>query len=167
MRIGILSDSHGRADTTALAVKALRDRGAELLLHLGDIGTREVIDALAGGPARIVFGNCDPDPAALARYAQRLEITVDHPLGIIEIDGKRIALTHGHLPSFMSQALRSGVDYLLHGHTHEIRDERIGPTRVVNPGALFRACRYTAMMLDPARDALTVIEIPHPLRALQ
>ncbi len=164
MRIGILSDSHGRADTTALAVNELRDRGAELLLHLGDIGTRDVIDELAGGPARIVFGNCDPDSTVLARYARRLEIAVDHPLGIIEIDGKRIALTHGHLPDLMSQALQGGVDYLLHGHTHEIRDERLGPTRVVNPGALFRVCRYTAMLLDPARDALTVIEIPHPMQ---
>lgn len=164
MRIGILSDSHGRADTTALAVKSLRDRGAELLLHLGDIGTRDVIDALAGGSARIVFGNCDPDSTALARYARRLEIAVDHPLGIIEIDGKRIALTHGHLPDLMAQALQSGVDYLLHGHTHEIRDERLGPTRVINPGALFRARRYTAILLDPARDALTVLEIPHPMQ---
>ncbi len=164
MRIGILSDSHGRADTTALAVKSLRDGGAELLLHLGDLGTRDVIDELAGGPARIVFGNCDPDSTALSRYARRLEIAVDHPLGIIEIDGKRIALTHGHLPNLMSQALRSGVDYLLHGHTHEIRDERLGPTRVLNPGALFRVCRYTAMLLDPARDALTVIEIPRPMQ---
>ncbi len=36
--------------------------------------------------------------------------------------------------------------------------------RVVNPGALFQASRYTAMMLDPARDALTVIEIPRPMQ---
>ena len=75
MRIGILSDSHGRADNTALAVKSLRDRGAELLLHLGDLGSRDVIDELAGGPARIVFGNCDPDSTAghpIARSVLRM-----------------------------------------------------------------------------------------------
>ena len=32
-----------------------------------------------------------------------------------------------------------GADFLLHGHTHVPRDERIGATRVFNPGAVGRA----------------------------
>jgi len=38
----------------------------------------------------------------------------------------------------------------LHGHTHAIRDERVGPTRVMNPGALHRAPQHTALLFDSA-----------------
>ena len=54
--IGLLSDSHGRAPTTQRGVDLLLDGGAELLLHLGDVGTVEVIDAL-----------CTPGPAPTSR----------------------------------------------------------------------------------------------------
>jgi hypothetical protein len=93
MLLGILSDSHGRADTTRLAVKLLRDRGAELLLHLGDIGGEQVIDELVGQPARIVFGNCDWNDRELGRYAEILGIINDHPIGRLTIDDKDVAFT--------------------------------------------------------------------------
>ena len=69
MVIGILSDSHGRVATTALAIKALREAGSDMLIHLGDFEREEVIDELVGHDARIVFGNCDWDIAGLTRYA--------------------------------------------------------------------------------------------------
>lgn len=159
MLIGILSDSHGRVATTRRAVQTLRDGGAELLLHLGDIGSIDVIDELVGQNARIVFGNCDLDEAVLSRYAESVGVTVDHPIGRVEAGGRCIAFTHGHMTRLMDQALRDGVDYLLSGHTHEVHDERVGSTRMINPGALFRAPRYTACLLDPAQDALTFVEI--------
>ncbi len=159
MLIGILSDSHGRTETTALAVRAVGERGAELVLHLGDIETEAVIDELAAANARIVFGNCDWDTDRLRRYAEGAGVTVDHPMGMLEVAGKRIAWTHGHLDHLMAEALDAGVDYLFHGHSHELRDERIGSTRVINPGALFRARRYTAALLDPASDTLSIVEV--------
>jgi predicted phosphodiesterase len=55
--------------------------------------------------------------------------------------------------------MTDGVDYLLHGHSHEVRDERVGRTRIINPGALCRAARYTAAILDPDADALEVLEV--------
>ena len=160
VRIGILADSHGRVETTALAVRALLDAGAELLLHLGDLETEEVLDEMVGHETRIVFGNCDWQADALTRYARNVGITVDGDAGRIEVASKRIVFTHGHLTRIMDSALAEGVEYLLHGHTHEVRDDRIGATRVINPGALFRAVRYTAAVLEPATDDLEFIEIP-------
>jgi putative phosphoesterase len=157
MLIGILSDSHGRAEITGRAVRGLRERGAEMLLHLGDVGTEAVIDELVGHDARLVLGNCDFPPAPLRRYATYLGIAVDDPMGRLEVGGRRIAFTHGHLDHLMEQALAEGVDYLLHGHTHEARDERIGRTRVINPGALHRAARYTAAILDPAAGRVELL----------
>ncbi len=160
MLIGVLSDSHGRADTTARAVQALLSGGAQMLIHLGDLGAEAVIDELVGHNARIVFGNCDWDEQALAHYAELVGVRVDHPLGLADVDGKRIAFTHGHLTRVMQDAINDGVDYLLYGHSHAVSDERHGGTRLINPGALFRAPRYTAALLDPAADHLRIIEVP-------
>lgn len=159
MLIGILSDSHGRADRTRAAVEALNQRGAKLLIHLGDFCGVHVLEELIGHNARVVFGNCDDDLPSLAHYAEIVGVKVDHPMGILEDGGKRIAFTHGHIAALLGQAIAQGVDYLLHGHTHEIRDECVGKTRVINPGALQRASRYTAALLDPAADRLEFIDI--------
>jgi len=159
MRIGILSDSHGRAARTAQAVATLRDAGADVLVHLGDVETEQVLDELTGHPAHLVFGNCDWNTQTLGRHAEFLGITVHDPLGVLHVGAARIAFTHGHRPEVMQQALADGVDYLLHGHTHQVRDERRGSTRIINPGALFRAGRYTVAVLEPETDRLEIVEL--------
>jgi uncharacterized protein len=157
-RIGILSDSHGRVDNTRSAVHLLLQRGCSVLLHLGDLGSERVIDELVGHNARLVLGNCDE--LSLGRYAGHVGVLNDHPAGRIEVGGRTIAFTHGHIEEPMRAALAEGVPYLLHGHSHEVRDERIGRTRIINPGALHRAARYTAAVLEPATGALDIVEIP-------
>jgi len=160
MLIGMISDSHGRAERTAAAVSLLREQNTELLIHLGDLETEAVIDELVGHPVRLVFGNCDYDLDGLTRYARRMGIIVDHPMGIIDADGKRVAYTHGHIEQCLEHALESGVEYLLHGHSHEIRDDIAGPTRILNPGAIFRAKCYTVALLDTSSDTFTTLELP-------
>ena len=56
MRIGVISDTHG-----LLRPEALRElRGAELLIHAGDIGSAEVLEELrAHAPLVAVRGNND------------------------------------------------------------------------------------------------------------
>lgn len=156
MRIGLLSDSHGQALRTRDAIGMLVDRGAEMLLHMGDIETEAVIDALAGLDARLVFGNND-DERSLGAYASSLGLRVLHPLGRVEADGRTIAFTHGHLGRLLRDS--GGVDYFIHGHTHHKRDERRGATRWINPGALHRACPYSVALLDTARDELEFIDL--------
>ncbi len=157
MRIGLLSDSHGRAARTREAVRLLVDRGAGMLLHMGDIETEEVIDQLAGLNSSLVFGNND-DERSLGPYAASLGIRVLHPLGRIEVDGRSIAFTHGHIGSCLREA--GTADYFIHGHTHCQRDERRGATRIINPGALHRAHPYSVALLDPSTDALEFVVVP-------
>ncbi len=159
MLIGVLSDSHGDAQATARAVAALIAHGSEVLLHLGDICGDDVIDELVGHSSRIVFGNCDCNIDVLTQYAIGVGLQVDHPMGVIRVDGRRIAFTHGDNAGLMQQALDDGVDYLLHGHTHTVSDRHVGDTRVLCPGALHRATRYTCALLDPAHDRVRWLEI--------
>ncbi|BAM03277.1 metallophosphoesterase family protein [Phycisphaera mikurensis] len=164
---GLLSDSHGRATTTERAVQVLVDAGADTLLHLGDVGTVEVIDALVAEgedgeelPAHVVFGNTDWDEGALARYAEDLGVVVDHPEGVIQLPGGgELRFQHGHEAPRMGAAMGGGARYLCHGHSHAQRDERVGSTRVVNPGALFRASVYSVAVLDTDADTVRFLEV--------
>ncbi len=144
-------------------MSVLRDQGAQILLHLGDVGTVEVIDELvvdptAGGShtaSRLVFGNTDWDMANLGRYAEQLGVANDHPVGRLALEnGSDLVFLHGDDPVAMDEALRRQVRYLCHGHTHRPSDTPRGRTRVINPGALFRARDYTVALLDTSRDTL-------------
>lgn len=157
-RLGIISDTHGRATRARRAIDMLFARGATRIIHLGDVGDEAVLDLLAGIEALVVFGNCD-DERGLERYARILGIPVAHPGAVIEVKARRIGLTHGHLDRELRRLLDLEPEFLLHGHTHEIRDERIGRTRVLNPGALHRASRMTAMILEPESGHVEWIEV--------
>lgn len=164
MRIGLLSDSHGHAATTQRAVDLLMARSVDLLLHLGDVGNEQTLDALlvkhdekgALIPhVRVVFGNTDYDWQSLARYAHPLGITVDHPMGTVDLGGgRKLMFTHGDRHELLQQALFNKAAYLCHGHTHLKRDERAGQTRIINPGALHRASKYTVAVLDTDADVV-------------
>lgn len=110
--------------------------------------------------AHLVFGNTDWDIDSLAEYADDLDVVVDHPVGRLPLEGGgELVFCHGHESAPMQQALADGVRYLCHGHTHTQADDRQGFTRVVNPGALFRASVYSVAVLDTAIDQLVFYEV--------
>jgi len=166
-RIGLLSDSHGRGRTTQKAVKLLVEQGAEMLIHLGDVGSLEVVDALVnagegGQPieAHVVFGNVDWDADSLAKYATSLGVNVDHPVGRMDLDGgKTLMYLHGHDTAAFDQAILQHPTYLCHGHSHVKLDEQRNGSRIINPGALFRAREYTVALLDTDNDALAFFAV--------
>ncbi|PIY60138.1 hypothetical protein COY95_03330, partial [Candidatus Woesearchaeota archaeon CG_4_10_14_0_8_um_filter_47_5] len=50
-------------------------------------------------------------------------------------------------------------DYVLTGHTHEIRDEKIGSTRVINPGGHYYGNEGTVAVLDLNTDSVEFISV--------
>src|SRR5688572_14146288 len=155
MLIGIVSDTHDKADTMAVVMRILRERGAEFFIHCGDVGSTRVLDHLAGLPACFVFGNCDWDRAVLKRYAQDIDLACHDSFGDLTLAGKRIAVTHGDDHVLKRRLLSEQQhDYLLQDHTHVREDTRFGKTRLINPGALHRANPKTAALLDTAEDSV-------------
>ena len=158
MLIGIVSDTHDKADAMAIAMRMLRDRGTEFFIHCGDVGSTRVLDHLAGLPACFVFGNCDWDRASLKRYAQDIDLACHDAFGNLTLDGKRIAVIHGDDHVLKRRLLSEQQhDYLLQGHTHVREDTRVGKIRLINPGALHRANPKTAARLDTAADTIEFI----------
>jgi putative phosphoesterase len=160
MIIGILSDTHDRADAMGAAVQRLLANGAEFLIQCGDVGSERVLDHLAGVSAAFVWGNNDFDRRGLERYAAGLGIQCLGNFGELDLDGKLFAVLHGDDMRGMQKLLGGQRhDYLLHGHTHVRADQRVGKVRVINPGALHRAREKTVALLDTRSDQLTFLVI--------
>ena len=155
MLIGILSDSHGRHQTVRTALELFDRLQVVHLIHCGDLGGLEVLDELVGRPCTFVWGNMDVAGSGTRAYLHTVGLPAPHGVPTrLELAGKRIAVFHGHEREFGSYHLHADVDYILHGHTHQRRDERIGNVRLINPGALHRASIKTVATLDLATDEL-------------
>lgn len=158
--IGILSDTHGQYLGTHRAVALFDKLGVEHIIHCGDVGGESVFDELLGRPCTFVWGNMDRRDGGLLAYLQCVGIPVPTEVPTrIKLDGKRIAVFHGHERGFQRAVRTLDVDCLLHGHSHVVRDEIHGGKRIINPGALHRARRKTVAVLDTTNDELTFYEI--------
>ena len=163
MIIGILSDTHDRADAMAAGLRTLQEAGAEYFIHCGDIGSQRCIDLLAGTKCAFVFGNCDFDRASLARYAASIDVPCFGNFADLTFDNKRIAVIHGDDFKLKQRLLSAQEhDYMMQGHTHARADERVGKTRLINPGALHRAVPKTVATLDTSTDTLKFLTISVP-----
>ena len=166
MIVGLLSDTHGRAEIAVAAVRLLVAAGAEQLVHCGDVGDGDrdgtaVLDAMAGGPPAVfVFGNNDDERKRLARHAKAVGVRCGDDHADVLLDGKLAVVTHGDDGKFVRKQLeRQAADYLFVGHSHQRVEYRQGRVRVVNPGALHRATIKTVAVLDTATDAVRFLTV--------
>lgn len=156
MLIGILSDTHGRAKDVDRAADILRQRSAEHVCVCGDIGSPDILACLRGLPATFVWGNADADRPLLARCAAALGLVCLGDGGTIDLDGRRIGLTHGHDDRIVRSLLADGrIDYLLVGHTHRCEDRREGPVRIINPGC----AAQSLAILDTRADRVEFVRM--------
>ncbi|TYP51328.1 metallophosphoesterase [Thermosediminibacter litoriperuensis] len=128
MRIGVLSDTHGLLHFIEKAVKVMEP--VDLILHAGDVSAdadflREAYNYRVYG----VSGNCDTG----SEYpGERL----------IELEGKKILLTHGHgyrvkygYERLLARAKELFADAVVFGHTHCPENTRVGNVLIFNPGS--------------------------------
>jgi putative phosphoesterase len=159
MRIGILSDTHDQVARTATAVAMLIAEGVEVLIHCGDLTGPEVVTECGRLPSYYVFGNNDFEEDCLRHAMARVGgICLDRG-GELVLNKWRVAVTHGDSLAEMRRLRTLEPDYLLFGHSHRPTDERDGPTRWINPGALHRATAWTVAVLDLAGDALRWLKV--------
>jgi uncharacterized protein len=129
MLIAVISDTHRIDKYIKLGSEAAKD--ADILIHLGDnVEDVEYIEKNFKGEVYAVKGNCD--------YS-----TTYPNERIIEVEGKRIFFTHGHLygvKNGMNNIYYRGreldVDVVLFGHTHTACIERTDSLTLMNPGSI-------------------------------
>lgn len=139
MRIGVLSDTHNNIGNLLKALQFFRAEGIKQLVHCGDMA--DMMTARQMGDFDIIYvnGNMDDTAEAVSHVVWTLNLRNEVPGDVFtgELDGVPIAATHGHLAGKLDKLIRSRrYQYVFHGHTHRQRDEMMGKTRVINPGAL-------------------------------
>jgi uncharacterized protein len=161
MLIGVLSDTHDGVQPAKAGLATLGAAGAEYYIHCGDVGSERIFDLMAGLPCTFVFGNTDFDQAGLTQYARELGLQSGDKFAELELDGVKIAVTHGDDPRLVQNATRVGSPYryLFVGHSHVPSDERIGTVRKINPGALYRAVRKTVAIVDTKTDTARFLTV--------
>jgi len=120
-RIGVISDTHGLVRPQALTALA----GAELIVHAGDIGGPEVLDALrAVAPVVAVRGNNDRGP-----WAAALPET-----DVVETGGRSLYVLHD-VKALDLDPRAAGFAAVIAGHSHQPRIERRDGVLYLNPGS--------------------------------
>jgi len=133
MIIGVVADTHipGKAKTLPETVlQKLRD--VAHIIHAGDIRCAAVLEQLARlAPVTAVAGNVDPPELAEVLGEKK----------ILELDGFRIGVTHGHgnggttLHRAVTRFAQDEVDCIVFGHSHIPYLAETGGVLLLNPGS--------------------------------
>jgi putative phosphoesterase len=159
--VGILSDTHEHVRMITKAVRILKQRAPDLVIHCGDIISPPVLEHFSGLPIWLVYGNNDGERSGLKKKCAELGLYGIEDTLTLTHAGKSFFVNHGTRPSTIEEAANSQqYDYVLHGHTHEQRNELRGKTRVINPGALFSADSFSIAFLTPETGEVEFVEIP-------
>lgn len=119
--IGVISDTHGLLRPQA--VEALR--GSDRILHAGDIGAPEILEALKQiAPVTAIRGNVDTAP--WARVVPATEV--------VEVNGVSIYVLHD-LAQLDLKPEATGFRIVVYGHSHKPKIEEKNGVLYFNPGS--------------------------------
>jgi putative phosphoesterase len=121
MQIGIISDTHGLLRPEAVELL----RGAEHIIHAGDIGAPEIIPALEKiAPVSAIRGNVDRQ--AWARRFAETEV--------VELAGLSIYVIHDVHTLDLNPKV-AGFAAVISGHSHQPKQEVKDGVLFFNPGS--------------------------------
>lgn len=132
MRIVVLSDTHApRRWKACPPAVASQLRGADLILHAGDVCTAAVLDELAQyAPVTAVVGNNDGPDVAAWGAAGTASLTPE---------GLRVAMIHDSGPAAgrlgRMRARFPEAELVVFGHSHIPLDAASPTLRIFNPGS--------------------------------
>jgi len=119
--VGVIADTHGLMRPQA--IDALR--GCDLVIHAGDIGTPEVLDALrALAPVHAVRGNVDK-----GSWAAQLPMTE-----VVDVGGRLLHVLH-IVDALDRDPATAGFAAVIFGHSHKPSIETRAGVLWLNPGS--------------------------------
>jgi hypothetical protein len=170
MKICILSDSHDHILLLDAAAAEAKERGAEAILHCGDIVAPSTLKCLKkyAIPVHAIHGNNTGDLYTMGLMAAKPSNVIEyHGMDAkLTIAGKRIFMVH--YPHYARAMATTGDwDLICCGHTHNLKDELIpniknGHTLMLNPGTIggVGSAPATYIMLDLETMEFERFEIP-------
>ena len=149
MNLIILSDTHGLLRSAVLAYL----RGADAILHAGDINTQAIVDQMAAAaPLYIVRGNNDK------AWADNLPHDLTVTLG-----GMTFYMVHNKKDV---PAALPGVNAVIYGHSHKYSHQEKDGVLWLNPGScgprrFHQEITLARMQIENGRFRIEKILIPH------
>jgi putative phosphoesterase len=120
-QVGVISDTHGLVREEALLALA----GSDLIVHAGDIGSPEVLEAFERiAPVHAVRGNNDRD-----EWGRSLPLTE-----VVELGEHLVYLLHDIADLDVDPAA-AGFAAVIYGHSHKPRIEEREGVMYLNPGS--------------------------------
>lgn len=169
MKICIVSDSHDNRFLLKAAAEDAISRGAECILHCGDIVAPTTLRALVSLdiPVHAIHGNNTGDLYSMGKltFDDSNKIHYHGQDADIELGGKRIFLVHyPHYAEAMS--LTGDYDLVCCGHDHRSVIKSVttisgGVTKLVNPGTVGGVGKApTYVMADLDTFEFEIIAVP-------
>ena len=133
-RIGVIADTHiypgSRRQVPDQVIELFGRAGVDLVVHLGDVNTRSVLDDLAQiAPLIAVHGNNDDDELAVILPRTTRFTVGEHRFGVVHGHGGRSAR------QVAREAFAGKVDCVLFGHSHQPLIEQVNDLVMFNPGS--------------------------------
>lgn len=121
MKIGLISDTHGLLRPEALAAL----QGCAHIVHAGDIGKPEILDALRElAPLTVVRGNNDQGDA----WADAIPASA-----VLRVGGLGLYVTHELAD--VPQQLPADIQVVVTGHSHKPLQQLRHDVLFINPGS--------------------------------
>lgn len=144
MKICLLSDSHDNIPLLCAAVAEAKQRGAQAILHCGDIVAPSTLKKLSAYdlPVHAIHGNNTGDLYTLSKFSNTAESLIRYygQDAAITLAGRKIFLVH--YPHYaQAMAVTGNYDLVCCGHTHRVSIEQITnikgtQTLLCNPGSV-------------------------------
>jgi len=159
MKIAIISDTHDNLANFKKAVDWINKEKIETIIHCGDIFHPETLkEGLKSfqGKIYIIFSRADADFLEIPENSFRKlpESKIWEEFGEVKFGKKKIAFCH--FPEIAKELANSQkYDLVFYGHTHKPWEQKIGKTKLVNPGNLAGLFyRATFAIYDTKTDKL-------------
>lgn len=135
MRVGLIADTHDHVIRIREAAAILNRAGVDLAIHAGDYCSPFAVRELGAveAPLHGIWGNNDGDLYEIGRAFAEIGARLESQWWATEVGGRRLLVMHE--PRGIADVAAAGDwDLVVHAHTHEAAERRIGDTLVVNPG---------------------------------
>jgi len=144
MKICVVSDSHDNRRLLDIAVQDAKQRGAEAVLHCGDVVAPTTLRILQkhGLPVHVIHGNNTGDLYNMGQLAHEMDSVVQYhgqDAGL-ELAGRRIFIVH--YPHYArAMAVTGDWEVVCCGHDHRAEIDTVdtitgGSTLFINPGTV-------------------------------
>lgn len=139
MKIAIISDTHDNAPNLEKALGWMKKNKIEQIIFCGDLCALSVLSEILApnfsGKIHMVFGNVE-DREFLPELVKKFK-HINHygDQGEVNLDNKKVAFTH-FIKDAKKLAESNKYDYIFYGHEHKPWEQKIGNTKLVNPGTL-------------------------------